>query len=528
MSSDDPSGKTPHAIIDHAFGAGLGHTHDPGEDHDHDHDADDTLLPAGSQDLARVEFISIGIDIGSSGTQVAFSRLFMHGPGEPAAMRRHVKARETIYMSPVVLTPYKGQNEIDIDRLRGTIARSFEAAGLTPDDIETGAVIMTGSAAQRGNADAITAKLAFESGDIVTAAAGDHMEAALAAHGSGAVECSRAAMLRILNIDIGGATTKFAIVENGRVTATAAMAAGGRQIALDKNGVISRCDDAAIIHARRCGIDWRQGAIARPEDLQAVAGRMAQDILGALRQDSLADAQYLTAPLRFEPLDGIMFSGGVAEYIYQRETRDFGDLGRALGRSLAAHIEQGTLPAPLLPAGECIRATVLGCSAYSMQMSGATSCITSHAALLPRRNLPVLQPAFDFSGEIDPVLLMQAIKRHRETLGDDNPHRELALAFRWRGDAEHGRILAFAKGIAGGLDDRIAAGTHIYLMIEGDAALSLGAVMRHELRIENEILVLDGIVLRDFDFVDIGRVRLPSGMAPVTIKSLLFPGAKVN
>ena len=521
-----PAGN-PHVIADHAFGAAPDHVHAPGEDHDHDHDSDDNLIADGSQELARVELVSIGVDIGSSGTQIAFSRLFMHGPGEPAAMRRHVKSRETIYMSPVALTPYKDGGEIDIDRLRGTIARAFEAAGLTPDDIDTGAVIMTGAAARRTNAAAIVEALALETGDIVTAAAGDHMEAALAAHGSGAVERSRARMQRILNIDIGGATTKFALVENGHIIQTAAMKVGGRQMAIDARGEITRLDDAAVTHARRCGITWRLSEIARRHEMQSVAERMAQDLFAALSTAPLdidIAGQYLTEPLVLAgDVSGVMFSGGVAEYIYQQEKRNFGDLGQYLGQSIINHIAGGGLPAPLLPAGECMRATVLGCSEYSVQMSGATSCITSHSALLPRKNLAVMQPAFDFSGAIDPDLLAKSIIQHRLALGDDNPHREIAFAFRWRGDAEHGRILAFAKGLEIGLADRIAAGTNLYLLIEGDAALSLGAVLRQELGIGNEMLVIDGIVLRDFDFADIGRLRMPACMVPVTVKSLLFP-----
>ena len=519
--SNGKYGTRPHRLADHAFGAALGHAHAPGEEHDHDHDTDDNLIEAGSQELARVELTTIGIDIGSSGTQVAFSRLHMYGPGEPAAMRRKVRSRETLYMSPVVLTPFSGRELIDIERLRGTIARAFEAANLTPDDIDTGAIILTGAAARRTNAPDIVEALAFETGDIVAAAAGDRMEAALAAHGSGAVERSQTSGQRILNIDIGGATSKFAVIENGRILATAAMKIGGRQMAIDAAGRIVRLDEAGSAHAKQCGVDWRIGASAAGSDMVLVADRMADDLFDALNGIS-APGLWLTSPLAPSRYDSIMFSGGVAEYVYGLERRDFGDLGKALGEAIARRIEGGSLPAPLLPPGECIRATVLGCSEFSVQMSGATSCITDHAKLLPRRNLPVLQPPSDFRGHVDAGELAASIMAHRETLGDDDPAREVAFAFRWRGDAEHGRILAFAKGIARGLSDRLAAGVNIYLLIEGDAAQTLGAVLRNELGVANEILIIDGIVLRDFDFVDIGRLRLPSGMVPVTVKSLQF------
>jgi ethanolamine utilization protein EutA len=34
--------------------------------------------------------------------------------------------------------------------------------------------------------------------------------------------------------------------------------------------------------------------------------------------------------------------------------------------------------------------------------------------------------------------------------------------------------------------------------------------------------VIDGIVLVDFNYIDLGRIRLPSRTVPVTVKSLVF------
>jgi ethanolamine utilization protein EutA len=217
-----------------------------------------------------------------------------------------------------------------------------------------------------------------------------------------------------------------------------------------------------------------------------------------------------------------MLSGGVAEYVYRREDRDFGDLGHRLGRALRERIDAGAVPWPLLPAGECIRATALGASEYSVQLSGNTSTITDPGALLPRRNLQVLQPPFVCEETIDPDVLAAAIRSHFVAFDIEDGAQEVALALRWRGAPSHERIFAFAQGIVRGMPRTVAQGNPLYLMLDGDVAQTLGAVMREELGVKGEILAIDGVVLWDFDYIDLGRIRLPSMTVPVTIKSLVF------
>ena len=289
---------------------------------------------------------------------------------------------------------------------------------------------------------------------------------------------------------------------------------------------IVRLDADGAIFAARLGVRWALGDTAEKEDLQLVAQAMAEALITALVEQPLppvvADL-FVTVPIaNFGKIDGVMLSGGVAEYVYGREKRDFGDLGWRLGRALRRLFDEGACPWPLLPPGECIRATALGASEYSVQMSGQTIYISDHAALLPKRNLQVLFPPFEFTEGFTAEDLGAAIVRHREAFDLAAPDSEFALAFRWRGAPDYPRLRALGEGIAAGLKDRLAAGAPLYVMLEGDAALSLGALMRSDLGIANEVLVVDGIVLRDFDFVDIGRVRLPSCTVPITIKSLFF------
>jgi len=525
MPPPDEAKDNAHSLADHDLGIDLAHTHDGDADHDHDF-PDELPLEENPIWIAdHVTLTSVGIDIGSAGTQVIFSRINLRRLGEDLSSRYFVVSRETLFRSPVALTPYRSEEQIDEVKLGDIIDDAYAAAGIAPDDIDTGAVILTGEALRRENARAIAGIIAEKGGEFVCATAGHHMEAMLAAYGSGAAATASAERARILNIDIGGGTTKLAVVDNGKVTATAAFHVGGRLQVIDADGRIVRLDPAGRHHARRAGFAWSLGDAVTAAELDAVADGMADALVSALTARPLPAqiAQlYLTDPIAdFGTIDGIMFSGGVGEYVYGREDRDFGDLGRRLGRAIRSRVDAGALPWRLLPAGECIRATALGASEYTVQLSGNTSYISAPGALLPRRNLQVLQPDYALTEDIDPDTVAAAISRHIVAFDVDS-ERDIALALRWQGTPAYERLAAFAEGIRRGLADRIAAGRTVFIMLDGDVAQTLGAILREELGVANDILVIDGVLLMDFDFIDLGRIRLPSNTVPVTIKSLVF------
>jgi ethanolamine utilization protein EutA len=521
--------KRSHTLADHLLGRDVVHEHDGDADHDHDHfepDANERLEdnPIWIQD--HVTLVTVGMDIGSSGTQVIFSRINLRRYGEDLTSRYYVVSRETLFQSPVALTPYASDERIDDAALGIIIDDAYKAAGVQPEGIDTGVVILTGEALRRENAAAIAALLAEQRGDFVTAAAGHHMESMLAAYGSGASKLSYEEDKRVLNVDIGGGTTKLGLVEKGNVIATAALHIGGRLQVMEEGGRIVRLDPAGKFHARQAGFSWSRGDAVSSAQLDNVATSMADLLVAALTQRPLPHAVehlYLTDPIgELGRVDGVMFSGGVGEYVYGREQRDFGDMGRRLGRAIRARIDAGALPWPLLAPGECIRATALGASEYSVQLSGNTSYISKPGELLPRRNLQVLQPPYICEEAIDAGKLAQAIRAHFTAFDLIEGEGEVALALRWQGAPSYERILAFAEGIRHGLARTIERRRPLYLMLDGDVAQTLGAILREELLVESEILAIDGLVLRDFDYIDLGRIRMPSYTVPVTIKSLLF------
>lgn len=523
--AESPDKPKPHSVDDHMFGDFFPHEH--GEDADHDHDDID---PGPLEDNPiwqrdNVALTSVGVDIGSAGTQVIFSNIHLQRVNDSLASRYVIVDRVTAYESPVQFTPFSDAVTIDGQALGKIIDDAYAAAGVRPGDIDTGVVILTGEALRRENAAAIAEIVARKGGDFVTATAGNHMEAMLAAYGSGAAKQSHDRKNRILNIDIGGGTTKLALTDNGKVLWTAALHVGGRLIATE-NGNVSRLDPAGAHHARQAGVPLAPGDAVTPEQMAKIARYMADLVTRAVCETPLKDdvaGLYLTDPPEdFSDLSGVMFSGGVGEYVAARETRDFGDIGYHLGRALRERALGMDFGVPMLDATACIRATALGASEYSVQLSGQTSTITAPGKILPRRSMQVLKPNLDLSDRPGAEDIAEAILRHFEAFDLTPAEDEVALAFEFDLPPEYGPIRTLADGVAAAMRPRLDTGAPLYMMIDGDIAQTLGAIFRKEIGLTNELLLLDGLSLRDFDYIDLGKIRLPSFTVPVTVKSLLF------
>jgi ethanolamine utilization protein EutA len=520
MHDHDDDHDHPHGHAHHH-----GHVH-VGDDHDHDlADANERLEDNPLWISDHITLKSVGIDIGSSGTQVMFSEIKLRRMGEDLSSRYFVVSRESLYRSPVALTPYINAEQIDDKKLGVIIADAYRESGFGAKDVDTGVVILTGEAMRRENARAIADMLAADGGEFVCATAGHNMEARLAAFGSGAAAESFRRGQRLLNVDIGGGTTKFAVVENGRVIETAALYVGGRLVVVDPDNRVVRLDPGGEQLAALSGISCALGEIISPERFKRLADWMAAAIFSAAQTRPLPaeiEGLFLTRPMQsLNEIAGVIFSGGVAEYIYGHEDRDFGDLGKLLGLALRRGMQSGACAWPFLPAGECIRATVVGASEYSVQVSGNTIYI-SRPAMLPRRNLQVLRPPVEMGATIDAAALANAIQEHFRAFDLVEGEAEAALAFHWTGMPSYERISTFAAGLVQGLRRTIERRKPMIVVLDGDVAQTLGAILHEEHEVDCDVLVVDGISLQDFDYIDIGRMLEPSHTVPVTIKSLLF------
>ncbi|HEV2011311.1 MAG TPA: ethanolamine ammonia-lyase reactivating factor EutA, partial [Candidatus Limnocylindria bacterium] len=330
-------------------------------------------------------------------------------------------------------------------------------------------------------------------GKFVCATAGHALEATLAAHGSGSVARSRRDGSTILHVDIGGGTTKLARIENGTIVATSAIAMGARLVAFDAHGAIARLEPAARTFAVRAGVPLALGSRLGAESRRRLAEPMVEALVAAIRGAAVpVELRLLDPLLRSAAPKRITLSGGVSEYLARRERADHLDLGQELAAALDAARPRLGAPLEVVPDG--IRATVIGASQFSVQVSGSTIVLTS-AAVLPLRNVPVLRLGATLEG-----------------------NGALALAVKWTGEPEHARIRALAERVVAAAGDR----RPLVVAIDGDIAATLGTILRDELGFRGDLITLDGLDLGDLDYIDVGAPVPPSGVVPVVVKSLMF------
>lgn len=466
---------------------------------------------------AEIRLISVGVDIGSATSHLAFSRLVLQRGRKKATLVR----RELLHESQIFLTPYTDQDTIDTDRLGQAISLEYEAADINPDIIDTGALILTGLAARQRNARAIGEIFAAETGRFVAVAAGDALETILAAHGSGAVAASLREAATVMNLDIGGGTAKIARCVEGEISSLTALDIGARLVLFDDAGRITKIEPAGAMLVEACRLDWRLGSAPDADHIATLGTLMAQCLFEACGGAPLSA---LTASLlRLKPLASgpvphqLSFSGGVSEYIHARETARFGDLGPALAEAVRVRFKGfGTWRF----ADHGIRATVIGASQFSVQLSGNTIFVDP-SGVLPLPNLPVVVPAFDWQ-TLSHAGVTEAVQAGLERLGLHDPLQPVAIAYSWEGDATHDRITAFCNGITAALAARLARHVPLVLVGAGDLGGLLGTHLRRN-AMARHIVSIDGISARELDFIDIGEMLLVSGGVPVVIKSLVFP-----
>ena len=504
--------------------------HDLDEEHGHENFeiGPDAII----EDIEGLEMFtlkSVGIDIGSSTSHLVFSQLTLRREGASLSGRFKVTERKVLFRSNIMLTPYLSGTLIDIEKVKKFIDSAYKEAGLTPADVDTGAVIITGEALKKENAQPIVEYFAGHSGKFICAAAGHNHEALLAAYGCGAVDLSKSEHKTVLNVDMGGGTTKFSLIENGVVTQTAAINVGARLIAFDDAGVVTRIEDAGRTLMRELGyaVELEKKITEKEkEDFAALMAGVLAEIIERGPSSPLAQQLMVTPPFKnyrgFDQIDTIVFSGGVSEHIYNRDRASYGDVGPILGKNIRDYLKKLPRKELLREPIEGIRATVIGAGEYTVQASGNTSYI-SDPAVLPVFGLKVVRASLR---QGQPVL--QALSQSLAKFDLTSFTSGLALSLSLDGQLDYKTIREIAEGVAAICKSSDPRKSPLYLALDVDIAKSLGAILKEELKLDREIIAIDGIEVGDLDYIDIGEPMGITEVIPVTVKSLMFPGTKLN
>jgi ethanolamine utilization protein EutA len=515
--------------------AGL-HSHDGGALHWHDEFGEHLAEDLTPEEFAarqidwkthNVVIVTVGVDIGSSTSHLMFSRIFMRLIGEPPDVESVVVGREILWQSPVMLTPYLPDGSIDAAALAEFVSQAYAEVGATAKEVDTGVVILTGEALKRNNAASIAELFALRSGQFVSASAGHHMEAMLAANGSGTVARSRRDQRTLLNVDIGGGTTKLALVRDGEVLGTAAIAVGARQIVMDEQRVLTRLDEPAREVAAHLGIEVELGQPLSNEDEKLIVAAWTDMIAGLISgratEGIVADLM-LTDPLPREvPPQAVTFSGGVSEFIFFRESRDFGDLGQPLAEAIRKALSGGAISLPaIIEPNLGIRATAVGASLFPSQV-GVNLHLTDEM-ILPLVNVPVVVPKLLIDNQIESEAVTRAIQ-HATTAADlTEGEAPVAIRLRLADELTPAAVRTLAEAVCDALPRTIENKVPFVVAIDETVASRLGEVLAEHMGVDGDFLTLEGITVPDFAYIDVGEVIHPAEVVPVTVKSLLVAG----
>ncbi|MHA2140990.1 MAG: ethanolamine ammonia-lyase reactivating factor EutA [Candidatus Thorarchaeota archaeon] len=482
-------------------------------------------LPA--DDVEYMNVLSVGIDVGSSTTHLIFSRLTLKRERSMFNITRRFNLvnREILYKSSIIFTPLIDRYNIDVEAVIEFCEEEYKKAGITPEMVETGAVLVTGETAKKENAAEIVNRLSTESGKFVSAAAGPNLESLLSAMGSGTVDQSLRSPKSFLHVDIGGGTSNLAIASKGQVLSTSCINVGGRLLGIDKDFKIWRIDGPAQFLMNELGMTYQIGDTIAEEDARSIAREFAKALLEVMQgpaESKVATELMMTDDLDFSiPVDTYSFSGGVSEMFYGSE-ETFDDIGVMLAEEIKILVKEKNLP--IVEPENKIRATVIGAGAFSLSVSGSTTFFDEKIDL-PVSNIPVL-PIILGNRDFTPDKLVDEIRRSYTTFdmveGDDI----VALYFKdpvvsrlYVGDEW---LTPFAKAIEEALPKSVSKKRLITLVFGYDVAKRLGLTIRDETSIRSNILVLDELQLEAGDWIDIGAPLKSTEAFPVTVKSLVF------
>ncbi len=475
--------------------------------------------------VTHEEILSVGVDIGTSTTQLIFSRLTIENRASSyAAPRIQIVKKEVVHRSQIYFTPLRSSTEIDAEAVKKILQKEYASAGIQPKDVKTGAVIITGETARKQNANQVLEALASLAGDFVVATAGPDLESVLSARGAGTDQLSQDQRLTMANLDVGGGTTNIGVFEKGKLTGVCCLDIGGRLIRVE-NGRIAYVYHKIQKLAQSHGIQLGVGDRADPELLGRVCGLMADQLAQALhcrQADGFHRALYTNDGKSLPenpPIQGITYSGGVADCIYNKMEGDpfrYGDVGVLLGQAIRENKDLAKLR--LFHPAETIRATVVGAGTHTTEVSGSTIHYVN--GRLPVKNVPVLKVSQEDEASLE--TLREAIRRQLPLYQPEGRAEQIALAFSGKGYTRFAQIQGLAAAITEGMGEVIHSGYPLIVVVEADIGKVLGNAINLLLDFKKDVICIDGIRTQAGDYVDIGEPVAEGHVVPVVVKTLIF------
>jgi len=475
--------------------------------------------------------LSVGIDLGTTTTQLIFSRLEVENTASAASVPRiQIVDKQIIYRSDIHFTPLLSRTVIDVGAVRELVENEYKKAGINPKDLSAGAVIITGETARKENSEAVLRTLSGLAGDFVVATAGSDLESIIAGRGAGTAVMSKKAFGQPLaNLDIGGGTTNIAVFVDGDPVDTSCLDIGGRQIILDPQSLrLSYVAEKVRTLAERMSLSLKEGETASADDLEKVCRRLAVILAQSLDlKDGPADDLnlFITAhPLRQTwQLKGLTFSGGVADYIYKdydpRNPFPYGDIGPLLGHCIRQ--EEAFKKAELLEPQETIRATVVGAGSNTMEISGSTVAVSDHS-VLPIKNVPILKlTEDDEAGDYKYFSSRLAEKAAWFKNEDGDSYQRMAVAFKGIFNPSFDQVKDIGAKLIEGLSDYLRTNDLLVVILDRDMAKSLGYTLMNALP-NKKIISLDTVKVENGDYIDIGVPIANGRVVPVVVKTLIF------
>jgi len=464
------------------------------------------------------KILSVGIDIGTTTTQVIFSAITVQNTATPFLIPEvKITDKEIIYKSEIYFTPFIAQGKINVEKLKDIIHTEYEKAGILKKEIIAGAVMITGETARKENAEEVLRTLADFAGDFVVATAGPDLEAILAGFGAGAGQASERLTAAVINFDIGGGTTNVAVFWEGEVIDSFALDIGGRLIRFDKMGHIDYISPRIKRLIQRLQLDIAIGVMPEFIELQKLTDAFAKILLQIYENKSLqhgAQELFIGHQHKGITAERLMFSGGVAEYIYSDsiittldDVWQFDDIGPLLGYSIRKAVSAGQ--STLLEPKEKIRATVIGVGSHAIAVSGST--IVFDDAILPIKNIPIIRIFHHDSENLQDMYTHICEKRKLYE------QMNTAIAFTGPKSPSYVQIKTMATAIVQACQQ---SSEPIIVIVEHDFAKALGQTMRNLVQGSKQVICIDKIRVDNGDYVDIGKPI--ACVVPVVIKTLVF------